>query len=215
MAEENNKSTLPLHLHVMKVGKCLDIAQLNIKSRQSDVENDIIRCPCCGHTFDQDDLENKIILKKHNQSLNACDYSQFKCPNCEAIIRTDPYFTEKMYGDIRKQLLNGNVIWLNSIEDFDHIPNDPGYSFEFDNSLRYNIILMLLIASAIIGGPIAIAFEMLLAAIPCCVAAIALTAYWCFCRKNIMRLYNIEEKDEIPKDDHKDVEYKHFLHYYY
>ena len=215
MSEENKKSMLPLHLHVVKVGKSIDVAQLNIKNRQNDIENDIIRCPCCGHEFDITTIMSKMTEKKHNQSCNGYEYVQFKCPKCEAVIRTDPYLTSNTYSDPRKLLLEGKVVWLDSVKDFDNIPSRPGFTFEDYSSIVYHILLLLFMVSAIFGVSFGIIRMSIIPAIPLFIVIGILLAYRAFKRKRIMRIYETEKPDDIPEDDTKDVDPKYLLHHYY
>lgn len=224
MAKENYKSMLPFNIHVAKVGETVNLAHFSIKNCQKDIEEGVVRCPCCGHEFDTMTITKGMIVKEHNQSLNGYEYAQFKCPECSAIIRTDPYLVSDRYGNEETQLLNGNAIWLKDISDFDHIPNKPGYSLEFDSSKPYRVLCVLMIASIILCGSIIVCgaivlrgaiFSILLPILSIC----ALLIYRANRRKKIMRIYETEKSDEIPepndipKYDSKDVDPK-YLYYY-
>lgn len=206
MAEENKKSTLPLHMHLVKVGSRVNTDTLTIKRCQMDIEEGIIRCPCCGYEFDTMTITNDMTVKAYNQSLNGYEYAQFKCPECSAIIRTDPYLVTDRYGNEETQLLNGNAIWLKDISDFDHIPNKPGYSLDFDSSKPYRVLVVLVIASIILCGSIIVCGAIVLrGAIFSLLLPIlsigALLIYRANRRKKIMRIYETEKPDEIPEHD--------------
>ena len=164
-----------------------------------------MKCVCCGTEMLIDAIS--FNYHRHLASPNAMDYAEFKCPECGAIYRTDPFVARHHVEDPGRLFRNERVemAWANSPEEIDRLSSFPVYSMDNDGThicIIFFILIIIGIATFLIGS----GYSSLLAVlIPASCAAIDVGIYL-YRRHTTQRFYKLPEERQlfIPNKSEQD-----------
>lgn len=82
------------HTHLVKIGNYKHIDMCTIPDAKLNSDSDVSPiCPVCGRRINCQKADSKA--KRYKNSVNAIEYFEFACSNCNSVFRTDPFIYDR------------------------------------------------------------------------------------------------------------------------
>lgn len=197
------------HTHLVKIGKYKYIDMTTTPDAKLNSDSDVSPiCPVCGRRINCQKADSKA--KRYKSSVNAIEYFEFVCGNCNSVFRTDPFIYDHEAASYHIEYAlssTKNVRFFNTPKEMDKYIKTGLGKFDLESDPLWPIFvvpILIILALALFEGvllhyggsihigPLEITTK-LLVVLMCICAAISVCHYFIFRLKN-GREYNFPRK---------------------